>query len=268
MTDPTPAPAVGQAPPVALKACPVIQADRDAAAALIGALPLGAQMAVGYQRRTLEEAFASHRQRTDPDAARVREAALLEVVEAVRVARNTPVSGPEHGAWDRGRRDGLAEADRIISVLLATPSAPLASDAGEGIERSSDAGTVLAAQHATPRANPTAADEGRVRAIETLARVTERMAPAGKYVARDILAGNLSPENERAIVAMIEFATSPRAGELREALEEARRGFVIVAEETDNDALSRWAEAQGDKINTALRPDNAPRFGVGEGSRG
>jgi hypothetical protein len=74
---------------------------------------------------------------------------------------------------------------------------------------------------------PTAADDGRARAIETLARVTERMAPAGKYVARDILAGNLSPDNERAIAAMIEFA-SMRGGEVERNKIEFNRGYLIA----------------------------------------
>jgi len=57
----------------------------------------------------------------------------------------------------------------------------------------------------------TATDAAEARAREVLAAEYEATAPAGKYVARDIRTGNLTPDNQRTIRAMIAFATAEAA---------------------------------------------------------
>lgn len=117
-------------------------------------------------------------------------------------------------------------------------------------------------EFATPRANPTAADDEKERLVELIR--TEAFwhgAPTNDGPARKI--------------ADRFFATSPRAGELREALGHDPLGFI---EEARAHAADMPAVIQRDylyaalgkieTVLTALRPDNAPRSGVGEGSRG
>jgi hypothetical protein len=50
-----------------------------------------------------------------------------EALEALRAERAKPLQGPEHGAWDRGRRYGLDDAIRIVEALAATPPVPAIS---------------------------------------------------------------------------------------------------------------------------------------------
>jgi hypothetical protein len=99
------------------------------------------------------------------------------------------------------------------------------------------------------------------RAREVLAAVTEAMAPAGKYVARDILSNNLSPDNERAIAAMLAYADERVAAALR-----GRDRVVEDLTTALHDAISRPAgvvPASAEPFYDWRRYDRGPVQGVG-----
>jgi hypothetical protein len=53
------------------------------------------------------------------------------IIAALVVERQKPLQGPEHGAWDRGRRYGLDDAIRIARALAGFPPATIRPASGE-----------------------------------------------------------------------------------------------------------------------------------------
>jgi len=118
---------------------------------------------------------------------------------------------------------------------------------------------------ATPRANPTVADDGRAR--EVLAVEHDRQGLTEQ--ARRIRLNDLTPSERRAVAAIQSaLATSPRAGEVREALEAADdilEGYVIFLHHMPSDDLEAHpyipvVEDAFDKVRAALaalRADDA-----------
>jgi len=175
----------------------------------------------------------------------------------------TPRAAGQHlgvEVWDTHPAQGDREDSRGRRVLLAY------------VDARADAATV---ESPTPRANPTAADDGRAR--EVLAVEHDRQGLSEQ--AQRIRLNDLTPSERRAVAAIQStLATSPRAGDLREAGQ--AEGFAAaVAQLRDMAArkppatLHHAATILADQLEqsciptSALRTDDAPTAG-GEVDRG
>lgn len=212
------------------------------------------------------------------------EGAPVDAAVAIRALINEPLTGPTHGAWDRGRTSGLKEALSI--VLSASPPVPAVAgewdsliDYLENQTAKTDEGRAIIAEwiaqaKALNAPTPSADQSGRVRdrllkateAASRLSTTTEEDAAvidelvAASAEARQhlhhtadqsgvigALEAVLSEKLERRTLALDE--ANARIGALVEALEEIERASYANSEEEGiaRQALAAHAASIGGK---------------------